>query len=76
MAATSFAEDSHHDAVVIVAMIESTGMLLALGAMTDRKIDLPALSLASRIDRLGTVIGGIHKPRMRASRQPKHSCLL
>lgn len=45
--------------VMIVTMIESTGMFLALGEMTDRKIDQPALSAGLRTDGLGTLIGGI-----------------
>jgi len=45
--------------VMIVVMIESTGMFLALGEMTDRTIDQPALSRGLRTDGLGTLIGGI-----------------
>ena len=45
--------------VMIVVMIESTGMFLALGEMTDRKIDQAALTKGLRADGLGTVIGGI-----------------
>jgi NCS2 family nucleobase:cation symporter-2 len=45
--------------VMIVVMIESTGMFLALGEMTDRKIDQAALSRGLRTDGLGTLIGGI-----------------
>ena len=45
--------------VMIVVMIESTGMFLALGEMTDRKVDQPALSRGLRTDGLGTLIGGI-----------------
>ena len=45
--------------VMIVVMIESTGMFLALGEMTDRKIDQKALSAGLRTDGLGTLIGGI-----------------
>ncbi len=45
--------------VMIVVMIESTGMFLALGEMTDRKIDQPALARGLRTDGLGTLIGGI-----------------
>jgi xanthine/uracil permease len=44
---------------MIVVMIESTGMFLALGEMTDRKIDQPMLSRGLRTDGLGTLIGGI-----------------
>ncbi|MBP7308439.1 MAG: purine/pyrimidine permease, partial [Polaromonas sp.] len=45
--------------VMIVVMIESTGMFLALGEMTDKKIDQKALSAGLRTDGLGTLIGGI-----------------
>ena len=45
--------------VMIVVMIESTGMFLALGDMTDRKIDRAALTRGLRTDGLGTLIGGI-----------------
>ena len=45
--------------VMIVVMIESTGMFLALGEMTDRKVDQKALTAGLRTDGLGTLIGGI-----------------
>jgi NCS2 family nucleobase:cation symporter-2 len=45
--------------VMIVVMIESTGMFLALGEMTDRHVDRPALTRGLRTDGLGTLIGGI-----------------
>jgi uracil-xanthine permease len=45
--------------VMIVVMIESTGMFLALGDMTGRKITQPMLSAGLRTDGLGTVIGGL-----------------
>ncbi|MFU0503751.1 nucleobase:cation symporter-2 family protein [Pseudaminobacter sp. NGMCC 1.201702] len=45
--------------VMIVVMIESTGMFLALGEMTDKHITQPMLSAGLRTDGLGTVIGGI-----------------
>jgi uracil-xanthine permease len=45
--------------VMIVVMIESTGMFLALGEMTDKHVDQPALSRGLRTDGLGTLIGGI-----------------
>jgi len=45
--------------VMVVVMIESTGMFLALGDMTDRKIDRKALTAGLRTDGLGTLIGGI-----------------
>ncbi|MFS4515799.1 solute carrier family 23 protein, partial [Delftia tsuruhatensis] len=40
-------------------MIESTGMFLALGDMTDRKISQDELTRGLRTDGLGTLIGGI-----------------
>lgn len=45
--------------VMIVVMIESTGMFLALGEMTGRHIDQPALARGLRTDGLGTLIGGL-----------------
>ena len=45
--------------VMIVVMIESTGMFLALGEMTDRKVDQAALARGLRTDGLGTLIGGL-----------------
>ena len=45
--------------VMIVVMIESTGMFLALGELTGRKIEPAALSAGLRTDGLGTLIGGI-----------------
>ena len=45
--------------VMVVVMIESTGMFLALGEMTDSKVDQKALSRGLRTDGLGTLIGGI-----------------
>ncbi len=45
--------------VMIVVMIESTGMFLALSDMTGKKIDQPALAAGLRTDGLGTFIGGI-----------------
>jgi len=45
--------------VMIVVMIESTGMFLALGEMTGRHVDQPALARGLRTDGLGTLIGGI-----------------
>ena len=45
--------------VMIVVMIESTGMFLALGEMTGRKVDQKALARGLRTDGLGTLIGGI-----------------
>jgi len=45
--------------VMIVVMIESTGMFLALGDLTGRKVTQPMLSAGLRTDGLGTLIGGI-----------------
>jgi len=45
--------------VMIVVMIESTGMFLALGDITDRKIGAPELTRGLRVDGLGTLIGGV-----------------
>lgn len=45
--------------VMIVVMIESTGMFLALSEMTGRKVDQQALSRGLRTDGLGTLLGGI-----------------
>ena len=45
--------------VMIVVMIESTGMFLALGAMTGRTVDQKALTRGLRADGLGTVLGGM-----------------
>ncbi|MDR7225046.1 nucleobase:cation symporter-2 family protein [Aminobacter aminovorans] len=45
--------------VMIVVMIESTGMFLALGDMTGRKVSQPMLSAGLRTDGLGTIIGGL-----------------
>ena len=45
--------------VMIVVMIESTGMFLALSEMTGKKISREQLSAGLRVDGLGTLIGGI-----------------
>jgi NCS2 family nucleobase:cation symporter-2 len=45
--------------VMIVVMIESTGMFLALGEMVDKPVDRAALTRGLRTDGLGTLIGGI-----------------
>ena len=45
--------------VMIVVMIESTGMFLALGEMTGRPVRQPDLARGLRTDGLGTLIGGI-----------------
>lgn len=45
--------------VMIVVMIESTGMFLALGDMTGKEIKQPDLARGLRADGLGTLIGGI-----------------
>ena len=45
--------------VMIVVMIESTGMFLALSDMTGKKIGQKELAAGLRVDGLGTVIGGV-----------------
>jgi len=45
--------------VMIVVMIESTGMFLALGEMTGRHVDRAALTRGLRTDGLGTLLGGV-----------------
>jgi len=45
--------------VMIVVMIESSGMFLALGDMTGKAIGRKALAAGLRTDGLGTLIGGI-----------------
>ena len=45
--------------VMIVVMIESTGMFLAISDLTGKKINQKQLSAGLRVDGLGTLIGGI-----------------
>ena len=45
--------------VMIVVMIESTGMFLALSDMTDKPVSQNQLAAGLRTDGLGTMIGGI-----------------
>ena len=45
--------------VMVVVMIESMGMFLALGEMTNRTVDQAALTRGLRADGLGTIIGGV-----------------
>jgi NCS2 family nucleobase:cation symporter-2 len=45
--------------VMIVVMIESTGMFLALGEMTGRKVDQVAITRGLRADGVGTILGAI-----------------
>jgi len=45
--------------VMIVVMIESTGMFLALSEMTGRRIDQAAIARGLRADGVGTILGGI-----------------
>ena len=45
--------------IMVVVMIESTGMFLALGEMTGRKVGQQDLARGLRTDGLGTVIGGV-----------------
>lgn len=45
--------------VMVVVMIESTGMFLALGEITGKRIDEADLARGLRTDGLGTLLGGI-----------------
>ena len=45
--------------VMIVVMIESTGMFLALGEMTGKRLNADDLTRGLRADGLGTMIGGV-----------------
>ena len=45
--------------VMIVVMIESAGMFLALGEITNKKLSTEDLARGLRVDGLGTLIGGI-----------------
>lgn len=45
--------------IMLVVMIESTGMFLALGEMTGKKITQPDLARGLRTDGLGTLLGGV-----------------
>ena len=45
--------------VMVVVMIESTGMFLALGDMTNRPVSQADLTRGLRADGLGTLIGGV-----------------
>ncbi|MGH8815373.1 MAG: solute carrier family 23 protein, partial [Achromobacter pestifer] len=45
--------------IMVVVMIESTGMFLALGEMTGREIKQENLARGLRTDGLGTLLGGI-----------------
>jgi NCS2 family nucleobase:cation symporter-2 len=45
--------------VMIVVMIESTGMFLALSDITGKKIGQAELAAGLRVDGLGTVLGGV-----------------
>jgi NCS2 family nucleobase:cation symporter-2 len=45
--------------VVTIVFIEATGMFLALGAMTGRRVDATDVTRGLRADALGTVIGAI-----------------
>jgi uric acid transporter len=45
--------------VMTIVFIEATGMFLALGAMTGRKINPPDVTRGLRADSLGTLIGGL-----------------
>ncbi len=45
--------------VMLITMIESTGMFLALADMTDAQVGQPRLAAGLRADGLGTLIGGL-----------------
>jgi len=45
--------------VMVVVMIESVGMFLALGEITDKRISRTELAAGLRTDGLGTLIGGV-----------------
>ncbi|MFT4096101.1 MAG: nucleobase:cation symporter-2 family protein [Rhodoblastus sp.] len=45
--------------VMIVVMVESTGMFLALGEMTGKDVDSKELTKGLRADGVGTVLGGV-----------------
>jgi xanthine permease len=45
--------------VMIVVMVESTGMFLALGEMTGKKVGTEELTKGLRADGVGTILGGI-----------------
>lgn len=45
--------------VMIVVMIESAGMFLALGEITNKKLSTDDLARGLRVDGLGTLIGGV-----------------
>jgi xanthine/uracil permease len=45
--------------VVTIVFIEATGMFLAMGSMTGRKVDAEDVTRGLRADALGTLIGGI-----------------
>ena len=45
--------------VMMITLVESTGMFLALGAITGRKVTPELLARGLRADGLGTVIGGV-----------------
>jgi NCS2 family nucleobase:cation symporter-2 len=45
--------------VMVVVMIESTGMFLALGEMTGKTIETDDLTRGLRADGVGTIIGGV-----------------
>lgn len=45
--------------VMVVVMIESTGMFLALGEITGRQVSQQQLTAGLRVDGIGTMIGGL-----------------
>jgi xanthine/uracil permease len=47
---------------MVVVMIESTGMFLALGEMTGRKVDQAAIARGLRADGVGTILAESSTP--------------
>lgn len=45
--------------VMIIVMVETAGMLLAVGEMVDRRMDEKRIADGLRVDGLGTIIGGV-----------------
>src|SRR5699024_8126961 len=55
----SFVHIATMSMVMVVVLIESTGMFLALGDMTGKKVSQRELAAGLRVDGVGTVLGGI-----------------
>jgi uric acid transporter len=45
--------------VMVICLVETTGMLMAVGEMVDEKVDQKRLTAGLTVDGVGTVIGGI-----------------